>query len=129
MKIQFTQVFTSFQARTMSRYFGLLIGNDVAYFPMSYTFHNSLIRSDCIRIRCQVCVRNLFETMIVTRYKTLYLCHLDPYTVTMWYWVPSHCPSITVQLPTRYFVARFLHILKLGNGYPVQHVSDVVIVQ
>ena len=33
-------------------------------------------------------------------------------------WVPSRCPSVTVQLPTRYVVTRFLHGSQ-GSGYPV----------
>ena len=39
----------------------------------------------------------------------MFLCHLDSYMVTMCYCLPTHCPSVTVQLPTWYLVNR---------GYP-----------
>ena len=38
----------------------------------------------------------------------------------MCYWVPSPCPSVTTQLPTRYLIARFLHGSP-GSRYPVLH--------
>ena len=40
LRVQFMQVLSAFQVRAMSRYFGLLIGNSVAYFPMSCACHN-----------------------------------------------------------------------------------------
>ena len=57
---------------------------------------------------------------IVTSYKTMYLCHLVSYTVTMCYKVPSVCQcsdrSVAYQVPTRCLVARFLH-RPHGSGY------------
>ena len=40
LRVQFTQVLGAFQAPAMSRYFGLPLGNGVAYFPMSCACHN-----------------------------------------------------------------------------------------
>ena len=34
----------------------------------------------------------LLLVALVEGYKTMDLCHLDSYTVTMHYWVPSRCP-------------------------------------
>ena len=48
LRVQFTQVLRAFQVQAMSRYFGLLIGNGVVYFPMSCTFHNKWVLGDCI---------------------------------------------------------------------------------
>ena len=53
------QVLTALQAREMSRYVGLLIGNGVAYFLMSCAHHNVVTA-----FRCHVCVWNLFEVII-----------------------------------------------------------------
>ena len=50
--VQFLQVFSAFQACTMSRYFGLLIGNGVAYFLMSCACHNLWIWGDCVYVSC-----------------------------------------------------------------------------
>ena len=60
-------------------------------------------------------------------YKTVYLCHLDSYTVTVCngYLVSSHV--VTVQLPTRCLVDRFLH-RPHGSGYLITCVSHVVTV-
>ena len=46
---------------------------------------------------------------LVEGYKTVYLCHLDSYTVTVCngYLVSFHV--VTMQLPTRCLVDRFLH--------------------
>ena len=65
---------------------------------------------------------------LVEGYKTVYLCHLDSYTVTVCngYLVPSHV--VTVQLPTRCLVDRFLH-RPHGSGYLITCVSNVVTVQ
>ena len=67
--------------------------------------------------------RNLVES-----YKTVYLCHLDSYTVTVCngYLVSSH--AVTMHLPTRCLVDRFLH-RPHGSGYLITCVSDVVTVQ
>ena len=64
----------------------------------------------------------------VEGYKTLYLCHLDSYTVTVCngYLVSSHV--VTVQLPTRCLVDRFLH-RPHGSGYIIMCMSNVVTVQ
>ena len=65
---------------------------------------------------------------LVEGYKTMYLFHLDSYTVTVCngYLVSSH--EVTVQLPTRCLVDRFLH-RSHGSGYLITCVSDVVTVQ
>ena len=67
---------------------------------------------------------------LVEGYKTVYLCHLDSYTVTVCngYLVSSHV--VTVQLPTRCLVDRdrFLH-RPHGSGYLITCVSDVVTVR
>ena len=65
---------------------------------------------------------------LVEGYKTVYLCHLDSYTVTVcnWYLVSAHV--VTVQLPIRCLVDRFLHRLH-GSGYLIAYVSDVVTVE
>ena len=62
---------------------------------------------------------------LVEGYKTVYLCHLDFYTVTVCngYLVSSHV--VTVQLPTRCLVERFLN-RPHGSGYLITCVSDVV---
>ena len=44
------------------------------------------------------------------------------------YWVPSRCPSVTVQLPTTYSVARLLHGPHCRR-YPVLLVCHVITVQ
>ena len=63
----------------------------------------------------------------VEGYKTVYLCHLDFYTVTVCngYLVSSHV--VTLQLPTRCLVDRFLHRPHV-SGYLTTCVSDVVFV-
>ena len=65
---------------------------------------------------------------LVEGYKTVYLCHLDSYTVPVCngYLVSSHV--VTVQLPSRCLVDRFLH-KPLGSGYLITCVSDEVTVQ
>ena len=65
---------------------------------------------------------------LVEGYKTVYLCHLDSYTVTVCngYLVSSHL--VTEQLPTRCLVDRFLH-RPHGSGYLITCVSNVVTVQ
>ena len=64
---------------------------------------------------------------LVEGYKTVYLCHLDSYTVTLCtrYLMSSHV--VTMQLPTR-CLYRFLH-RPHGSGYLTTCVSDVVTVQ
>ena len=64
---------------------------------------------------------------LVEGYKAVYLCHLDSYTVTVCnrYLVSSHV--VTVQLPTRCLVDRFLH-RPHGSGYLISCVSNVVTV-
>ena len=65
-------------------------------------------------------------------YKTIYLCHLDSYTVTVCirYLVSSHV--VTVQLPIGCLADRFLHGPH-GSGYfinfcvPCSHCSVVVV--
>ena len=61
-------------------------------------------------------------------YKTMYLCHLDSYTVTVCtrYLVSSHV--VTLQLPTRCLVDRFLR-RPHGSGYQITCMSNVVTVQ
>ena len=58
----------------------------------------------------------------------MYLCHLDSYTVPVCngYLVSSHV--VTVQLPIRCLVDRFLH-RPHGSGYLIMSVSDVITVQ
>ena len=65
---------------------------------------------------------------LVEGYKTVYLCNLDSYTVTVCneYALSSHV--VTVQLPTRCLVDRFLHRCH-GSGYLITCVTDVVTVQ
>ena len=65
---------------------------------------------------------------LVEGYKAMYLCHLDSYAVTLCngYLVSSHV--VTIQLPTRCLVDRFLH-RPHGSGYLITCVSDVVTVQ
>ena len=65
---------------------------------------------------------------LVDGFKTVYLCHLDSHTVTVCnrYLVPSNL--VTVQLPTRCQVNRFLH-RPHGSGYLITCVFDVVTVQ
>ena len=64
---------------------------------------------------------------LVEGYKTVYLCHLDSYTVTVCigYLVSSHV--VTVQLLTRCLVDRFLH-RHHGSWYLITCVSHVVTV-
>ena len=59
---------------------------------------------------------------LVEGYKTVYLCHLDSYTVTVCngYLVSSHV--VTVQLPTGCLVDRFL-LRPHGSGYLITCVS------
>ena len=65
---------------------------------------------------------------LVEGYKTVYLGHLDSYTVTVCngYVVSPHV--VTMQLPTRCLVDRFLD-RPHGSGYLITCVSDVVTVQ
>ena len=65
---------------------------------------------------------------LVEGYKTVCLCHLDSYTVTVCNrcLVSSHV--VTVQLPTKCLVDRYLH-RPHGSGYLITCVSDVVTVQ
>ena len=65
---------------------------------------------------------------LVEGYKTMYLCHLDSYPVAVCnrYLVSSHV--VTVQLPTRCLVDRFIH-RPHGSGYLIMCMSDVVTVQ
>ena len=69
----------------------------------------------------------LSPTALVEGYKTVYLCHLNSYTVTVWtrYLVCSHV--VTVQLPTRCLTDRFLY-RPYDSGY-LMCVSHVVTVQ
>ena len=66
---------------------------------------------------------------LVEGYKTVYLCHLDSYTVTVCngYLVSSHV--VTVQLPTRCQVGRFVYIHPMVADTYLMSVSDVVTVQ
>ena len=61
---------------------------------------------------------NFFHLLValVEGFKTVYLCHLDSYTMTMCtgYLVSFHV--VTLQLPTRCLVERFLH-RPYGSGY------------
>ena len=65
---------------------------------------------------------------LVEGYKTVYRCHVDSYTVTVCngYLVSAHV--VTIQLPTRCLVDRFLH-RPHGIGYLITCVSDVVTVE
>ena len=65
---------------------------------------------------------------LVEGYKTVYLCHLDSYTVAVYkgYLVSSHL--VTVQLSSRCLVDKFLH-RPHGSGYLITCVSDLVTVQ
>ena len=65
---------------------------------------------------------------LVEGYKTAYLCHIDSHTATVCngYLVSSHV--VTVQLPTRCLVDRFLH-RPHGSGYLITCMSDMVTVQ
>ena len=65
---------------------------------------------------------------LVEGYETVYLCHLDSYTVTVCngYLVSSHV--VTVQWPIRCLVDRFL-LRSHGSGYLITCVSNVVTVQ
>ena len=67
------------------------------------------------------------QVTLMEGHKTVYLCHLDSYTVTVCagYLVSSH---VIVQLPTRCLVDRFPH-RPHGSGYLITYVSDVVTVQ
>ena len=64
---------------------------------------------------------------LVEGYKTVYLCHLDSYTVTVCngYLVSSHV--VTMQLPTRCLIDRFLH-RPHGSGHLIICVCSVVAV-
>ena len=64
---------------------------------------------------------------LVEGYKTVYLCHLDSYTVTVCNGCLVSSHVVTVQLPTRYPVDKFLH-RSHGSGYLITCVSDVVTV-
>ena len=55
-------VLDAFQARAMSRYFGLLIGNGVAYFRCPVLVTTSVYAVTAFR--CHARVRNLFEVII-----------------------------------------------------------------
>ena len=62
---------------------------------------------------------------LVEDHKTTYLCHLDSYTVTVCNGYPVSSHVVTLQLPTRFLVDRFLH-RSHGNGYLITCVSDVI---
>ena len=62
--MQFPQVLGAFQARAMSQYFRTLIGNGVAYFPMSSVLVTSSGYAVTV-FRCHVRVRNLFEVIVI----------------------------------------------------------------
>ena len=53
---------------------------------------------------------------LVEGYKTVYLCHLDSYTVTVCTGYPVSFHVVTLHLPTRCLVYRFLH-RSHGSGY------------
>ena len=59
---------------------------------------------------------------LTSGHKTVYLRHLDCFTVT------ALLGTVTVQLPTRYLEARFLHGLQ-GSRYQKPSACDVVTVQ
>ena len=67
--------------------------------------------------------RNLLEG-----YKTVYLCHLDSYTVTVCNGYLVSSPVVMEQFPTRCLVDRYLH-RPHGSGYLIMCVSDVVTVR
>ena len=60
--------------------------------------------------------------------KSVYMCHLDFYTVTVCneYLMSFHI--VTVQLPTRCLIVEFLH-RPHGSGYLITCLSHVVTVQ
>ena len=64
---------------------------------------------------------------LVEGYKTEYLCHLDSYTVTVCSGYLVSFRVVTVQLPTRCLVDRFLH-RPHGSRYLIPCGSDVVTV-
>ena len=74
------------------------------------------------------CLSSHLLVALVEGYRTVYLCHLDSYTMTVCngYLVSSHV--VTVQLPTMCLVDRFLH-RPYSSGYIITCVSDVVTVQ
>ena len=67
---------------------------------------------------------------LVEGYKTVYLCLLDSYTVTVCngYLVSSHVVTVHLPTTTRCLVDRFLH-RPHGSGYLITCVSDVVTVK
>ena len=65
---------------------------------------------------------------LVEGYKTVYLCHLDSYTVTVCTRYPVSSHVVTMQLPTGCLVDRLLR-RPHGSGNLIMSVSDVVIVQ
>ena len=65
---------------------------------------------------------------LVESYKTVYLSHLDSYTVTVCDGYQVYFHVVTVQLPTRCPVDIFLHRPN-NSGYLITCVSDVVTVQ
>ena len=71
-----------------------------------------------------VTIRSLLVAL-VEGYKTVYLCHLDSYTVTVYQVQSISSHEVTVQLPTWCLVDRFLH-RPHGSGYLIMCVSDVV---
>ena len=66
--------------------------------------------------------------VLVEGYKTVYLCHLDSYTVTVCNGYLVSSDVVTMQLPTRCLGDGFLH-RPHGSGYLITCVSDVVTVQ
>ena len=64
---------------------------------------------------------------LVEGYKTVHLCHLDSYTVTVCNGYLVSSQVVIVQLPTRCLVGRFLR-RPHGCGYLITCVSDVVTV-
>ena len=68
------------------------------------------------------------QVALVEGYKTVYLCHLDSYTVTVCNGYLVSSQVVTVQLPTRCLVGRFLH-RPHSSGYIITCVSDVDTVQ
>ena len=64
------------------------------------------------------------------RLQTVYLCHLDSYTVTVCNGCLVSSHVVTVKLPTRCLVDRFLHRPHgTCSGYLITCVSHVVTVQ